>query len=365
MFSFKMVAGKVCIAIACICILQGCSSFMLKDLEEEPQGRGSIAFAIGTAPEEYWSDGTFLKSGINTDTNSYILKIYSIQGEKIYDGAYGGRPEEITVTPGGYEVSIYSQRFNPPVLDNPLFGDEQTIVVAENEQSKVSFLCRQLSAGIRLAFSDDFKEKFPGSGVYIEQGSKKLEYCYDQKKYVYVSEDPFMIVYRGAGTDTTLLLKTLAAGQMLNMRLVYSASRSTASPFKIEFDTSRVWLGYNFNIGLKIPSGSVSIEEARGMIGQKNVKVFGYIFGGDPSTTTVRIGPPFDSRSTIVIAPSMSERNRNNMMVVELPSGSLRDALNLVNNPEHLGRPVVVTGTIVSAYYGYPGIKNTKSYTLL
>ena len=66
-----------------------------------------------------------------------------------------------------------------------------------------------------------------------------------------------------------------------------------------------------------------------------------------------------------MIAPSMSERNRNNMMVVELPSGEIRDGLNLVVTPENLGRPVVVTGTIVQSYYGYTGIKSTKSYTLL
>lgn len=365
MFYVKMFFKGFCSAVVSLFVLQGCSSFMLKDSDDAPKENGSIALSIDAVPQEYWSDGTFLKSGINTDTNSYILKIYSLSGEKVYDGAYGGRPEEIVVTPGGYEISLYSHKFNPPVLDTPLFGDVQTVVVAENEQSRVSFVCRQLSAGIRLSFSDDFMEKFPGSGVYVAQGSRRLEYSYDQKKFAHVSEEPFQIIYKGARADTTLLLKTLSAGQMLSMRLVYSASRSTATPFKIEIDTTREWMGYNYNVGLKIPSGSVSIEEAKGLIGEKNVKVFGYIFGGDPTTTTIRIGPPFDSKSTIVIAPTMSERNRNNMMVVELPSGNLRDALNLVNNPEHLGRPVVVTGTIVSAYYGYPGVKSTKSYTLL
>lgn len=352
-------------AIVFVCILQGCTSFMLKEPGEIHQERGSIALAIEGTPNEYWTDGIFLKSGINTDTNSYILSIYSTEGEKIYDGAYGGRPEEITVTPGGYEIALYSQRFNPPSLDTPVFGDTHTIVVSENEQAKVSFICRQINAGIKLAFSDGFKAKFPGSGVIIAQGKKRLQYDYEQKKYAYVSAEPFQIIYNNSGVDTTLLEKTLDSGQMLSMRLEYNASKSTASVFKIDIDTARVWFGYNYNVGLKIPTGAVSIEEAKEMIGQKNVKVFGYILGGDVTTTTVRVGPPFEMKSSFVIASSVSERNRNNMMVVELPSGPIRDALNLVNNPDNLGRPIVVTGTIVSAYYGYPGIKSTKSYTLL
>lgn len=357
--------GLVCGAVMAAFVLQGCTSFMLREPQNNPDARGSIALAIDGVHSSNYSDGTFLKSGINTDTNSFILSIYSTEGEKVYDGLYGERPQEIVVVPGGYEISIKSHRFNPPALDTPVFGQEHTIVVEENEQAKVSFVCTQVNAGVRLTFSDDFKEKFKGSGVVLLQGKKRLEYSYKEKKYAYVSDEPFSIVYDGGGADTVLLEKRLFAGQMVDMRLVYSSSRSTASAFKVEIDTTREWLSYSYNVGLKIPAGAVSIEEAKGMIGERNVKVFGYIFGGDPTGTTVRIGAPFSSATTLVIAPSMLERNRNNMMVVELPQGAVRSALNLVSHPDYLGRPVVVTGTVTGSYYGYPGIKNTKSYMLL
>ena len=61
----------------------------------------------------------------------------------------------------------------------------------------------------------------------------------------------------------------------------------------------------------------------------------------------------------------MLERNRDNCFVVELPSGSVRDGLNLVAFPENLGKAVLVTGNIVESYYGYIGIKGTKAYTIL
>lgn len=343
-------------------LLVSCNGFMLEEAQVE---KGSISLAIGEILGDFYSDGTHLKSNVDTDTNNFILTIYSTEGEKVYDGRYGERPEEIVVTPGGYEIGIYSKRFTPPMYDSPVFGDVQTIVVGENEQARVSFKCTQINAGIKFSFANDFIARFPGSGIYIAQGEEQLAYDYTQKKYAYVSTDEFNVVYKKSGTDTVLLAKAIPAGQMIHLKLSYSASRTTASVFNIDIDTTREWLSYNYNVGLKIPTGALSIEEAKSHIGEKNIKVFGYILGGDPTNNSIRVGPPFESRTSIVIAPSMSERNRNNMFVVELPSGAVRDALNLVVYPEHLGRPVVVTGTIVESYYGYPGIKNTKSYTLL
>lgn len=357
----KDLFGVLQTALACI-LLGSCNGFMLEETELE---KGSISLAIGEIYGDFYSDGTHLKSNVDTDTNNFILTIYSTEGEKVYDGRYGERPEEIVVTPGGYEIGIYSKRFTPPMYDSPVFGDVQTIVVGENEQAKVSFKCSQINAGIKFSFASDFIARFPGSGIYIAQGEEQLAYDYTQKKYAYVSTDEFNVVYKNSGSDTVLLAKSIPAGQMIHLKLSYSASRTTASAFNIDIDTTREWLSYNYNVGLKIPTGALSIEEAKSHIGEKNIKVFGYILGGDPTNNSIRVGPPFESRTSLVIAPSMSERNRNNMFVVELPSGSVRDALNLVVYPQHLGRPVVVTGTIVESYYGYPGIKSTKSYTLL
>jgi hypothetical protein len=42
----------------------------------------------------------------------------------------------------------------------------------------------------------------------------------------------------------------------------------------------------------------------------------------------------------------------------------VRDALNLVSNPDMLGRRVHIKGDIVEAYYGLPGMKNTMDYQL-
>ena len=349
------------VALAILCAASaGCSEFNL----EEAKNPGTISLAIGEVPDDLVSDGTFLKSGIDTDTNNFILSIYSTQGEKIYDGKYGDRPQEIVVTPGSYDVAIYSTRFNPPKFSAPQYGDEQTIIVEENMQAKVSFMCRQINAGLRLKFSNDFIAKFPGNGVYVKQHENKVAYDYWQTKYIYVASEPFELVYSTEESDTVLLSKSLLAGQMVTMNLSYSESNTTASILNVQIDTVRDWISYGYNLGLKIPTGALSIEEAKSHVGER-VQVFGYIIGGDPTTQTIRVGPPFESKSAIVIAPTMTERNRYDMFVVELPSGAVRDGLNLVVNPHRLGSPVLVTGTIVESYYGYIGIKSTKSYALL
>ena len=352
-------AVPVALAIMCAA-LAGCSDFKLDNAKDS----GTISLAIGEVPDALVSDGTFLKSGIDTDTNNFILSIYSTQGEKIYDGKYGDRPQEIVVTPGSYDVAIYSTRFNPPKFSAPQYGDEQTIIVEENMQAKVSFMCKQINAGLKLKFSNDFIAKFPGNGIYVKQQDNKVAYDYWQTKYIYVAAEPFELVYSTEDKDTVLLNKSLLAGQMVTMNLSYSESNTTASILNVQVDTTRDWISYGYNLGLKIPTGALSIEEAKQHIGER-VQVFGYILGGDPTTQTIRVGPPFESKSAIVIAPTMTERNRYDMFVVELPSGAVRDALNLVVNPHRLGCPVLITGTIVESYYGYIGIKNTKSYALL
>ena len=67
--------GFICGAVMAAFVLQGCTSFMLREPQDNPDARGSIALAIDGVHSTNYSDGTFLKSGINTDTNSFILSI--------------------------------------------------------------------------------------------------------------------------------------------------------------------------------------------------------------------------------------------------------------------------------------------------
>lgn len=308
-----------------------------------------------------------LKSEVlNLDTNKFNLSIYSQDGIKVYEGKYGKKPQEIVVTPGAYDIKLYSDDFNTPAFAFPLFGDEQTVLVEENEAIVVKMLCKQLNAGMRLSFTDDFKKKFPGTGVKLKDMNGEISYPYSVYDYCYFKPGPVELLYSRSSGDTLLFTRPLSPAQMISLNLIYSPGNSNqVSAFKVELDTVRMWETDHFNVGLKIPTGALTIEQAKERVGEKNITVFGFILAGDATTTAMRIAPPFTSKTNIVIASSMLERNRNNCFVVELPSGKVRDGLNLVENAHLLGSAVIVTGEIASSYYGYTGIKGTKSYSIL
>ena len=73
---------------------------------------------------------------------------------------------------------------------------------------------------------------------------------------------------------------------------------------------------------------------------------------------------PFQSRTNLVLGPRSSTSDKKSCLSVQLPAGSLRDALNLVDNPSLLGRKVSLKGDIVDAYYGIPGLKNVTEFEL-
>ena len=67
--------------------------------------------------------------------------------------------------------------------------------------------------------------------------------------------------------------------------------------------------------------------------------------------------------SNIVIAASPDEKDINNCMAVQLPSGDVRSALNLADHPENIGKEVMLYGTM-ERYYGGSGVKSVTAAIL-
>ena len=112
-----------------------------------------------------------------------------------------------------------------------------------------------------------------------------------------------------------------------------------------------------------------SIEQARELEGKKDVWVEGYIVGyytGSKYTSfTNDLSDIFAIRDThIALAYSPDEESGENTFAVELPDNKIRDALNLIDNPENLGRKVKVKGNL-DKYFGLTGMRATKDYVFL
>ena len=70
------------------------------------------------------------------------------------------------------------------------------------------------------------------------------------------------------------------------------------------------------------------------------VWVSGYIVGGDLTQANASFTPPFSSNTNLVLGPRSSSSSRSSCLAVSLPKGDVRDALNLVDHPELLGKAV-------------------------
>lgn len=118
------------------------------------------------------------------------------------------------------------------------------------------------------------------------------------------------------------------------------------------------------------PAGSGSFEDpfnvAYGLAYSSgtNVWVEGYIVGVMETTSdpfAPSFNPPFETISNIIIADRDDEVSLENAMIVQLPVGAVRTALNLVNNAGNLGKQVKIRGNL-GPYFGRPGLLMASGY---
>ncbi|MDR7071859.1 DUF6359 domain-containing protein [Fictibacillus barbaricus] len=92
--------------------------------------------------------------------------------------------------------------------------------------------------------------------------------------------------------------------------------------------------------------------------------IVGVVKGGSGSSISYQYEGPFPVDTNLAISDSPDERDKTKILPVQLPSGAVRDALNLKSHPENLGKKVQITGDL-AAYFSVPGHKNAKTYTFV
>lgn len=91
--------------------------------------------------------------------------------------------------------------------------------------------------------------------------------------------------------------------------------------------------------------------------------VQGYIVGVmetkvDPFTAN--FAAPFSTSSNLMIADNPDEEKSKNCLMVQLPTGDIRTALNLVDHADNLKQPVILQGTLTS-YFSAAGLKDVSA----
>lgn len=306
------------------------------------------------------------------DTSDFILTVSGADGKVLYDGAYGASPESMMVSAGSYTISARSCEFTRPAFSAPQFGDEQCVVVPPGGVATVRLICRQLNSGIRLNIDKSFLTGCPDGALFLRSSQGKLMYSYSEKRTAYFSPGSISLMLSGSGNDKILMTRTLKPQDMLvvnvSASLAQSPSSSPSEVISVAVDTSRVWSFENFVIGGSAEGGSISealtVTQAMASAGENDVWVSGYIVGGDLTSSSASFDAPFSSRTNLLLGSRSSTSSRESCLSVQLPSGDVRDALNLVDNPSLIGRKVMLRGDVVESYYGLVGIKNITDYEL-
>ena len=356
--------------------LGACDDFGLRS-----GGQGELRWIIEDS-------GTRASSAEIPDTNDFILKVSDAGGKILYEGAYGNSPESLLVDAGSYTVAVHSIEFTAPGFSRPVYGDEQVVVVKAGASVTVRLNCILENAGVRLQIAPDFLTSYPDGVLFLKSGDTRLMYGYSEKRIAYFKPGPITLILYNQGADETLLSRTLDARTILTLSIsAPHGGSTTASSISVAVDTAKIWSheayvigggGSGSGSGGSGSSGSgssgshgdeidnaYSVSQASSHTGEDAVWVYGYIVGGDLSTAGTTVKTSKITKTThLAIAARSTVTAKASCIAVELPKGSVRDALNLVDHPDLIGSRVYLKGSIVSSYFGTTGLKSTSDYVL-
>lgn len=308
------------------------------------------------------------------DTSDFLLNITDAAGKVVFNGKFGDCPEKMEVTAGSYVIKALSEEFDKPAFSAPQYGDEVCVVVPSGGSADVKLSCVQLNAGVRLNVDQSFLSGCPDGTLFLKSEQGKIMYSYTEKRIAYFQPGPVSLILTNGGKDDVLLTRNLQPRQVLvlGVSVAQGSSDSHYQGFdgvSVAVDTSKVWMEDSYVIGGSSGKGgssenamTVALAISNGP--QENVWVSGYIVGGDLTSASASFEEPFKSRTNILLGPKSSTSDRDACIAVQLPDGKVRDALNLVDNPDVLGRKVCLKGDLVEAYFGLTGLKSVDEYDM-
>lgn len=302
------------------------------------------------------------------DTNDFILTVQDAQGKIMYEGTYGDSPEAMEVPEGYYTVSVVSVRFTAPAFDRPQYGDNQVVHVPSGGNVTVQLTCTLVNAGIRLKTGSDFLKAFPDGILFVKQDDARLKYLYRETRVAYLKPGEVQVQLYDQDQYKTLFSRSLEAREILTVTIsAPEQGTSGTGGISIRTDTTKVWEHEDYTIG-QPSSGEenvFSVGDAASHVGENGVWVTGYIVGGDLTSNGKTVKTAGITKAThLALADRSSVTAKASCLAVELPQGKVRDALNLVDHPELIGRRVSIKGNLTEKYYGTLGLKGASDYNL-
>jgi len=308
------------------------------------------------------SPGTTMKG--NVDIADFNLRINNGFADVLKEPVCN-LPEQIELPVGKYTIEVYSMLFSEPKFDLPLYSGITTVEIEANQTKNASIVCSQSNAGIKAVWSKDFSDLYGTfqAQMYCNEGF--LNYSSNETRTGYFLPGTITVTILADGQTINGGTVTLAARDMVTLNLQPKESSTGNLSIEISFDETL----NNRELELIVDSENISNSEtspytiAQSIVrqGENSVWVTGYIVGAKPQASHDFINGTWLS-TNIVIADDIDETNDRNVIFVELPSGTYRNNLNLVDNSHLLHQKVLFKGNL-SQYQSRAGLRNLTSYS--
>jgi len=313
------------------------------------------------------SQSTSIKAGIETE--DYVLRINDGHVDVLKKRIGDLLADAIELPAGTYTIDVYSIEFSDPKFEMPFYSGKTTVAIEAEETSEVSLVCSQGNAGIKVVWSDDFSTHFETYDAQIICNEGYLHYSSTEERTGYFLPGTVSVIIN-------------ADGQTINAGNIILAARDIVTAYlqlKIEEIPPDGSLSINISIDETVNNREVeitvdpdsnnnqnsdnnesnpyNIAEAIERQGENGVWVTGYIVGAKPSTGYIFVVESNWQTTNLVLADDINETNDRNVIFVELQTGTYRNSLNLVNNPTHLHRKVLLKGNLL-LYQSRAGLRN-------
>ncbi|HNR27839.1 MAG TPA: DUF6359 domain-containing protein [Bacteroidales bacterium] len=308
----------------------------------------------------------------SSSLDSYVFLLIKQGGDTLYNstvGAITGSP--LSLKPGNYTIEVYNEAFTEPAFDKPYYYGMQTAEVIGGESCEVLLICKQENAGIRVLFSEEFSGQYTTFSMNISGTGGSLKFDNTSvSKWGYFFPGTITLTLTADGFPTEPIERTIQAKYMYNFLVEGSGStKDNVEPvLTLSVDTTHTWISGLWNDTEGTVRGltketAYTIAEARNLPGGlSDIWVCGYIVGCYSSGGTYFYSGN-ESATNLALADTNSEMDKANTYPVELPAGAIRDALNLVDNPQHLSKKIWIRGNTSASYFSLPGLKSAKDYS--
>lgn len=165
---------------------------------------------------------------------------------------------------------------------------------------------------------------------------------------------------------------TAYAGKKIKIAFKYISTATKAGTWELKNFFVEEGEAENEDPGTGGVGDTLTVAEALVTQNSEVKWVKGYIVGSVKADETVTTIDAADDvlfsasgvRNTVVlVADSKTETDYTKCVAVNLPTGEIRTAVNLIDNPSNLGKLLKVNGTL-RAYFGIPGVRDLLGFKL-